>query len=68
METEFGVKEKKIVLLLCQAVRPEQANALKTVPPLGEIRRWFYSLGVRNKASDKDQGRGKLALSFKGGV
>ena len=23
----------------------QQANALKTVPPLGEIRRWFYNLG-----------------------
>ena len=43
-ETEFGVKEK-IALLLCQQRGPQQANALTTVPPLGEIRRWFYSLG-----------------------
>ena len=37
-------------------------------PPLGENRREFYSLGVNNRARDKDQGRGKLALFFKAGV
>ena len=42
-EAEFWVKEKKIALLLCQAKEPQKANALKTVPPLREIKRWFYS-------------------------
>ena len=32
VETEFGVKEIKIALLLCQAKGPQQANALKTAP------------------------------------
>ena len=31
--------------------------------PLGEIRKWFYSLGVENRATEKDQGRDKLAVS-----
>ena len=40
------LKEKKIDLLLYQAKGgSQQANALKTAPPLEEIRRWFYSLG-----------------------
>ena len=71
METEFGVKEKKIALLLGQAKgvgRPHQANALKTVPPLGEMRGGFIVWGVENRTVDKDQGRGKFALSFKTGV
>lgn len=33
--------------------------------PLWENRKWFYSLGVENRATDKDQGRGKLVLFFK---
>ena len=47
VETEFWVKEKKVTLLLCQAKEATEANALKAVPPtpLGEIRRWCYSLG-----------------------
>lgn len=40
-------------------------NALR-LPPLGEISEWFYSFGgVENRATDKDQGRSKLALFFK---
>jgi len=37
------------------------------VPALGRVRRWFYSLGsgIRIRAVDKDQGRGKLALFSK---
>ena len=53
-ETEFWEKEKKIVLLLCQAKGvPPQAYALKhpssppPAPALGEIGRCFYSLGVK---------------------
>ena len=46
------------------------ANALKTVPPLEGVRRWFYSLGSGKgiRAVNKFQGRGELALSFKAGV
>ena len=69
LKTVFGVKEKKIALLLCPSKGgPQQANASKTVPPLGKIRRWFYSLGSGNTAIDKDQGKGKLALSFTAGI
>ena len=33
------------------------------MPPLGRIRRWFYSFGEwKNSTPDKDQGAGKLAL------
>ena len=47
---------------------PQQVNALKTVTTVEGIKRWFYGWGVENRAIDKDQGRGKLALSFKAGV
>ena len=57
VETEFGVKEKKMALLLSHQRGPQQANALKTVPALGKVGRWFYSLGVKNRAIDKDQRR-----------
>lgn len=68
VETEVWVKGKKTALLLCQAKGATVATALKTVPPLEGFKRWFYSLGVENRAADKDQGRGKLALSSKAGV
>lgn len=35
---------EKIVLLLCQQRRVTVFMASKTVPPLGEVGRWFYSL------------------------
>ena len=45
--------------------KPQRANALR-LPSLGEISEWFYSFGgVENRATDKDQGRSKLALFFK---
>ena len=47
------MKEKKIAFI---------AKALKTLPLLGEIRMWFYSLGVENRAADKEQGRGIVFL------
>ena len=34
-------------------------------PPLGENRKWFHSLGVENRATDKDQGRCKLVFFFR---
>ena len=45
-ETGFGVKQAKIASLLCQSTGgPQQAKALKTVPTLEGIQRWFCSLG-----------------------
>ena len=44
---------------------PQQAKALKTVPPFEGIGRWFYSLGIENRATDEDRGRGKFALFSK---
>ena len=44
-ETEFGVKEKKNSFIALPGKGGQRANALKTVPLLGEIRRWFYGLG-----------------------
>ena len=72
-ETELWVQEKKAALLLCQARRLQRANALKTVPALEGIRRaqslWFSMVwGVENRAADKHQGGGQLALSFRAGV
>ena len=53
LETEFWVKaEKNSFIALPGKGRSQQANALKTVPPLGEIGRWFYSLEVKNRATD----------------
>ena len=61
-------EKKKLALLLCQAKESTEVNALKTVPSLGEIRKWFYSLEVENRAKDKDQGRYKNVFFFKAGV
>ena len=36
--------------------------------PLGEIRKWFHSLGVENRATNKDQGRCRLSFFFRVGV
>ena len=72
-ETVLGEGEKKKKqLLYCFAGQrgPQLANDLKTVPPSEGVRRWFYSLGsgIGIRAVDEDQGRRKLALSFKAGV
>ena len=40
---------------------------MKTECPLGEVRGWFYSLGVKNRATDKDKGLYQLSLFFKDG-
>ena len=61
------MKEKKTILLLLQR-GSQQANALKTVPPWERLGGGFIVWGVENRAIHKDQGRGKLALSFKSGV
>ena len=58
-----GVKEKKNSFsCFARQRRPQQTNALKTVPSFGKEQEVFYSLGVENKATDKDQGRCKLAF------
>ena len=67
-ETEFWVKEKKFVLLLCQAKEGHsRLMPQRLCPPLGEIREWVYSLGGENRATDKDQGRGKFSF-FRAGA
>ena len=47
--------------------RPQQANALKSVPLLG-LGGGFIVLGVENRAADKEQSRGKLGFFFRAGV
>ena len=45
-EAEFWAKEKKnSFVALPSKGGSKQANASKTVPCLGEIGKWFYSLG-----------------------
>ena len=65
---EFLEKEKKVALLFCHAKGPQKANALKTVPLWTGLGGGFIVWGVENRAANKDQGRGKFALSFKAGV
>ena len=57
----FGRREEYLYCFARQ-LEPQQANPLKTVSPLGERLRGFYSLGVKNRAIDMDQGRCELAL------
>ena len=45
----------------------QQSNALKTVPLWKGLGGGFTVWQWKNRAIDKDQGRGKLALSFKAG-
>ena len=44
-----------MVLVLCQEKSLQQANALKTVHSIGRVQEVVYSLGVKNRATDKDQ-------------
>ena len=54
--TEFWVKEEKnSFYCFSRQSKPQQANALETVPLLGENRRLSYSLGVENRAANKNQ-------------
>ena len=64
-ETEFLGEGEKDFYCFARQRRVQQANALQTVPPLGEMGRCFYNLGVKNSTAHKDQGRGKLSLFFK---
>ena len=58
-----GVNEKKIALLPCQAKEATADQRPKDFALLWErIRRRFYSLGVGNRTTDKDQGRCKLSF------
>ena len=63
VETEFGVKEKKIAFI---ALPGEEGHSRlmpsRLCPVLGENRRWSYSLELENRATDKGQGRCQLAL------
>ena len=64
----MGEGEKDNFYCFARQRRPQQAIALKTVSHLGETGGWFYSLGVKNRAMDKDPCRGEPALFFKAGV
>ena len=57
------MKENTIALLLCQAKGTTAGCAL-----LERLGGGFIVWGVENRATDKDQGGGKLALPFKAGV
>ena len=46
----WGKGEKNQLYCFASQSRPQQADVL--CPPLGEIKRWFYSLGVENMATD----------------
>ena len=67
----MGEGEKNSFIALPRRGGSQQAKYLKDRAPspaaLGEIGRWFYSIasGVKNRAADKDQGRGKLTLFSK---
>ena len=64
----FGGGEEKGVVFIALQRRPQQASDLETVPSLGENRKGFYSLGVENGATDKEQGKCKLAFFLKASV
>ena len=49
----MGEGDKNSFIALPGKGGSQQANALKTVPPLGEVGRWFYSLGSEKWGSDK---------------
>ena len=61
-------EEKNSLYCFARQRRPQQANALKSVPPFEREWRWSSSLGGESGATDKDQGRGELALFCKAGV
>ena len=55
--TEFWVKEEKSSpYCLARQRRPQQANALKTVPYIEKYCREFYSKKKKNRFLDKNQG------------
>ena len=64
---EPGVAKRNSFIALPGRGRSQQASASKTVPPLGENKRWFFSLWVTNRAADKDQGRCTPAAFSKAG-
>ena len=62
----FGGRRKNSFIALPGKGGSQQAHASKTVPPLGETGRWFYSLGSEKIGpTDKDQSGGQLALFSK---
>ena len=69
VETEFGVKEKKnSFYCFARQRRPQQANALKTVPSIGKNCREFFSKKEKNRFSYKNQDWGRHAFFFIGGI
>ena len=60
----LGEGEKELYCFARQS-GPWRAHALKTVPLLGEMRRWFYTLQSGKQGHRQVQGRGKLSLFLK---
>ena len=65
-ETEFWVKEKKGLLLLCQAKEVTAVSCLKdcapTPPPLGEECREFYGLKGEKQGFRQESGLGQACI------
>ena len=64
----MGEGEKDSIIALPGKGKSQQAKALKTVPPWERLGSGFIIWGVENRAREKDQGRGKLALFLKASV
>ena len=67
----WGKGEKDSFYCFARPREPQQANALKIVlppTPWEKLGGGFIVWGVQNQASDKDQGRVKLALFLKARV
>ena len=67
-EREFWEKEKKITYSFARQRSVTQENILKTLPHWERLGGGSMVWGVENRAIDKDQGRGKLALFLKASV
>ena len=66
-ETAFWAKEKKQKTKNSFTALPGKGGHSwlmpeRLCPPLGDIRTRFYSLGVGNRVTEKDQGRWKLSF------
>ena len=59
------MKEKNSPIALSGKGGAQQANAFTTAPTPERLEGGFIVWGVQNRAADKDQGRGKLALFSK---
>ena len=61
-DSVLGEVEKSSFYCFSRQKRPQESSALKTVPSLGKNRKGSQSSGGEGSATDKKQGRCKLAL------